>query len=1108
MASGIIKSWEVRKPTYTSQGTDYGGAYWSMEWVSTPKEGVSGVSVITFDLWKRGIALGLYTYCKLNVIDDQTGETVYTLDTGRLHSSSVKDADGNSMISFNNTRYSKDQSFEIQHNEQGVGSFTVNFSVYMYVYAFHDTSEKAQADENFPYTKCTPPTSAQIDSNFVPPTGGCLVSWEGAGNGTGGNQIAGYEVEYTIKSPNYSSGDSYDYGSQTKQSTVSADNMMVLIQSATRGHIITCKVRTLGTAGENFHSDWVECTGSAIVNTKPGKPVVTSYATGGTMLPTSGGQVGIKVFPGGSGDEGQDSTAVYVSGPVEELTNYEDLTTHEKNFFITQPGTYYFATSDGIEQSDSVSVTITRSSAKPTCQVTVTGTANQTSWSLPNDATYVTNLSLAFTDGGNNLKTLQRKLYIAWASTKAELEGDKPLGLPQVDTQTDKGVVTQTVGIATTKGIKDIRNLIASLTGNTSYELGEKYYRIGVARNDGLEWGNVFYSSTIYYIARTPQILGWYNNQELQSNSFDGYCEDYVYFKSEYDSSISFYGSSISTELADGELIELNSVGSLYSYGKSPKLDNSIVTNFTVDVDFVILGSNLKGDSSKSGPISLPTLTSGVWKRFSNYTLGALSTVTQIDAHEKTGTIPFKITNWMSKIADLSSESALIPYGLSPDAPLLIGLVTNLSSSGYGILTYTSQTYKLNSFDTTSSTNDEIWYNIPMTEMRRAILTIIESNPNCLDQNFENFGIAIGFKTALSTKYTDLAKIKLNFINNTATVKECTLKVKNSGKYEFFDDNFIVEKTEAKVTFRFTTYNTVTNITLVGKNEAQKILYSYRNVMPLVIEQARKYEEDSSTPSTFALNLNLSDWTSLTEETELFFSLRVATVGGEIINGLLRTKTDTSINQSIHFVPFPEKTIESIEMVYLEDYSGDIPCAVSCKFSTAGTRLNKNYQSTLNPFSFSTETRQTLNGLESTEEYPQSNTDEWKELLFGDNDIFNGKILACSKIIGDMAYIRLKIQVTQTDLNGNFATSKTFYSNELPVYALLPTVSYRKNYISLNRKTIPDGADPNGGVAYIGAYQNKTKVYFLGTKDGADYISSVDLNSGNLENFVIDCGSW
>ena len=85
--------------------------------------------------------------------------------------------------------------------------------------------------------------------------------------------------------------------------------------------------------------------------------------------------------------------------------------------------------------------------------------------------------------------------------------------------------------------------------------------------------------------------------------------------------------------------------------------------------------------------------------------------------------------------------------------------------------------------------------------------------------------------------------------------------------------------------------------------------------------------------------------------------------------------------------------------------------------------------------------------------------------------------------------------------------TKTFLSNELPVYALLPTVSYRKNYINLNRKTVPDNI-ANNGVAYIGAYQNKTKVFFLGSSGGQDVVSSVDLNTGALDNFVIDCGSW
>lgn len=1098
MASGVIKSWVVPSSYKTEQGNSYAGAYWSVEWSSAPKEGVSGVSVITFDIWKRGRTSSptwLYTYCKLNIIDDQTGETVYTLDTGKLHSSSTKDADGNAVISFGNSRYKKNQSFEVQHNDKGVGSFTVKFSVYIYEYTFHNTSKSAAADENFPYTKCTAPTTATLSTKYVAPSGKITVNWSGAAAGEGGNNIKGYEVYYLV-SENGAAPTAENY---TGSATINdATSLSITLSSAIRGHKVSCIIRTLGTAGDLYNSDWVACAGTAIVNTKPSKPTVTGSVT----LPTSGGSVALTTQAGNSNNTGQTASVYYKKGSG-------DYTAVSSNkLIITAAGTYYFVTWDGCEYSDAVKKVVARNSSKPTVEVEVSGTTNTVSWTLPSDASYVTSVRMEFTDGGGNGDTTKRRYYVAWANTKSVLEGNGPSSLTDLTSSTN--AATYTSGIfsdtiitsATTKTISDIREYMAGLNGTSLYSLGAKYYRLGSSRYDGLEWSDITYSDTIYYIARAPQISGWYNNDNLEATDFDKYCANKLYFKCEYDSSLKQYYSftELNGSVDQTDTFNLAKIGTQYSYGNSPLLNCNRLTNFKVGIQFKI-----------SKDCFFPAIYSENWQRFATYDLGRTGcSANEINAHSTTEELNLTITNWLGNVDNLSSAEALKPYGLSPDTPVKLTLASEWTLTEDPELYFELDICTIKDFHS-DTTNDSLVYACSNQKIREMLKKYVDADNSVLDKNLLACGIGICIATRYGGDYAIPAELDIYFIDTAVTILDTSIKVQNGEDFEYFDDNFIIPTSVIEGILEFESYNTIQTASLQ--------VYNYKNNSKLVQEirttsisqNGRKYEIAKTTPYTVTINIGDGlDFSKINEEAEFYFVFTANNSNNiGVVSTIGQTKSSGDITaavQAVDFVPFDEKIIENIEMTYVKDDAGAKDSYyLSTKFSTSGSTTSKHLDAFPN-FAFSVQMRQTYAGTQLIEETSQD-SDFWKEQILQYNKTYNGQNLTCSIIQSDMAYVSLKVTTTLADANGNFGITKTFLSNELPVYALLPTVSYRKNYINLNRKTVPDNI-ANNGVAYIGAYQSKTKVFFLGSSSGQDVVSSVDLNTGALDNFVIDCGSW
>lgn len=89
-------------------------------------------------------------------------------------------------------------------------------------------------------------------------------------------------------------------------------------------------------------------------------------------------------------------------------------------------------------------------------------------------------------------------------------------------------------------------------------------------------------------------------------------------------------------------------------------------------------------------------------------------------------------------------------------------------------------------------------------------------------------------------------------------------------------------------------------------------------------------------------------------------------------------------------------------------------------------------------------------------------------------------------------------------VSNTYTTIRTSSSSQLSyivIYDVSPTVAYRKNHIGINTKNLSSISD---GVIVISDYGDRKKIYL----NSSDHNSTIDLSSGQITNFVIDCGQW
>jgi hypothetical protein len=115
-------------------------------------------------------------------------------------------------------------------------------------------------------TACGAPTACSVSATLA--EGNIALSWSGASDGAG-NAITSYEIQYS------DSADNSNWGAWTALTTVNTSatsSILSVSPPTTRGNYRRFQVRTRGTAGESFYSDWTISSNTVRRNTLPIPP--------------------------------------------------------------------------------------------------------------------------------------------------------------------------------------------------------------------------------------------------------------------------------------------------------------------------------------------------------------------------------------------------------------------------------------------------------------------------------------------------------------------------------------------------------------------------------------------------------------------------------------------------------------------------------------------------------------------------------------------------------------------------------------------------------------------------------------------------------------------
>lgn len=1027
------------------------GAYWSFEW-SAQATSVKGQTKVSYNIYKRGRSsrpTWLATDCDISVYYNGSWHDI--LNTGRRVPGSSDNG-----CSFAND-FEDDGSFTVVHSSDGSGSFIVSISAYIDSGSNweHNASayETCTLNTNLAYSNCYAPTSVTA-SGLVAPNGEVTVSWSGASGGTS-NSINGYDIYWRITSEGSAPSTSTYTNKTSISSTSGSGSAKINVGNATRGHTVVFGVVTKGSAGSSYYSG-ITTGGSVKINSKPTKPLGGTVSP--TKIPASGGTITFNITPGNDSD-GQTVGLKYATS----ATGSKTPCASSFSLQVTGAGTYYFWSNDGLEDSDEYYQVSVSSNTKPTVSIKVSGTQLETVNTL-SGATYVLNPTITLTQGNNGQQEGNTyNYYIHYSTnnstwTKATLwENDTSL----------------------TKTIDDVRALgYFTNLATTSY-----YYYFSATRNDGMDTSNaVNTSSTKYYASKRPSLIGMYNTQNYQDinlSDFQGYFSKALSFKFQRDTGYNslkiFNGSTqvatisltAATDGLRGQWLGINLTKGAYSFtgelghaannfytakmalGSSYKIENLEAKNLAASADFQVYTSNVTYDFS-------------IYNTF-NVSYGELN------------------------------ASKYKEYGIS-----------NISNSFYAKLTVDSATgitqaltIAQRTTNGNSTTSDTLYFSLTAAQLYAMLPNISNKNKTYKGTLTVGFIDVFGTDTSTSIDYT------VNY-GVTPQVSSLSIKVNNSKEVNTWE--YLKEGMPLTITGVVKSYNTKPKIQIQINRIKNGIESGY---------------VDFGTPIDLASNSTTSGATPAqgTPISYTFSNKRIITIGEltELdyqVN--FRAKVVTEANSKYHYTG--SKLYAGNVKVCGHTSQGAVTLNEADYSSTEVTRATSylNYRYTNNhPGALAPNVNIPNYSLALTAKLQYRNISESNysgniiELGLDSYEIFNKESGKGRQVIfafpedADAFVCRLVITTTQTVVNGteSYTTTKIVYTNEQAVYNVLPTVSYRKNLLGINASNVT--RYPNA-VVVIGEHSSKNIIYLVSSTG----IKEINTSTGELDGFIVDCGSW
>ena len=909
---------------------------------------------------------------------------------------------------------------------------------------------------------CTAPTSVTANASIVKQGNNVTISWSGAKAGTN-NAISKYRVFYR----NGSSPTTSTYDGYTDSTSTSVNIKM----SGTRGSNYYFKVQSIGSVS-GYSSDISSAYATSKVNQLPPAPTVIPNKT---TVPSSGGSV---TFTLSATDPDSQTTSFYYStfaeGTKTKISSGDSIS-------VSNTTTYYFYSYDGLEYSSSyTSKTITKNT-KPTISISSQGAGTLYTSDLLTNNSYK-NFYTQVTGTATLSKTGST---ITWYGRYATI--------PSSDSVSSWTTVNL--------GVNNNTTVTHDLSSNSTFKtLNNIVYQIGAKCNDGIEDSDTVWANTNFVIAPVPTI-GDFINQYGTSNinySTANHFYNQASIVATKDSSVTSVTINITNNATVSTLSDTISNYKINGYFKINITNTNINTVYTLT--FTI--NRVIGSATKTFTITsagLPYKSGGA-----TLTSSDISNQTNIlKPYTDNGSFVITLYNFFETLSYSSAKknydgtelpTSCLSFDFVKGSKILniIPIYSNDSSASSLYFTYNKDFYKTqllngeNPLELDLETTNSIDLRITFRDVFGQSYILTKTNYLTLDFrepfiNEDGFSLTVLRGGAVATdniQEGDVVQLSLDwqaYNSQVATIEtyiyrsSTTISDLTTVSWERFqnDSNYIwtIDTSEKSPTNLIRSGTGTNNYTI---NQLNKSNYIYFKIITNINGQTKTYYISNYRTTQRHISIPSISFSTLAYEanTKLIKYIHSSydSGGGD---------TPSNSNDTSGGIQRLEIGIQ---------YSTDFASSETDKFyiSTDGSS-STNFVALVTRSSEADITSEQI----ATTEYSQSFTDtEW-------------------------TYYNIRL-VVKTTIN---SITKTSIGEEITIYNLAPTISYRKNQVGINVK--PENVDrldglttseniKDTGALIIQATSGKDNIYII----SADNVLKIKMTDGSIDGIIINCGTW
>ena len=912
-------------------------------------------------------------------------------------------------------------------------------------------------------------------SYYLRPSGQIKVGWDVGSAGTN-NPVAAYDIYVRVTAdganPDFSS---YTYYKRVSSGSTEFNNRYYefTANNLSRGYKVRVGVQSVGT--QSSYSSGLTISGTTLnVNYLPNAP--TSYSK--TVSHYSSDHH-IEAYSGNANGSGQTATLWY-----SKSTNKSGITQYSSSSYFDFNTTYYFWTWDGLEYSSSYS------------------SAKITQNPLPNfSSVYVTCPSPVSVSGNSGYPGSRSNLVNAWYLNLNGTLSNKTTGTLNIylkrrrfnsgtapNGESDFDINTGTIySTRITNGNFSINNLnLFSFMG-----LGFDYW-IGVSFNDGLDTTTLGYFKTTndgkyLTIAPAPSDKGAINNCSNTSVGIENYFWRDLRFRFSYDSGLYNGSQSCLYYPSNNTSSKLNAI--FLKKGISPdgtmmyfdfRTSQSLTPGQDYRFNIALGGGGLEtacgfSKSFKQCPLLIGISQSNcAVKPFSESSVEwnvSISNNTTLSNAEQIKTNYCLTNNYWETSLILNEQKLIINKGEASVSADYLTRIEVLDDTFWN---------KYWSYFTDKDTNYELPLRVTITNL---------------------FGRSIIFESS--------HKAKINFIEPViASFTESNLGYLDSSNTfcEIAPDtDSLIENLELRFRPEISIYNST--------NLSYRVQISRGDPDSWVDYKVGSINYSNSCSRGNPVRI---DWASSSEITRIvgeiadnnncYFRIILTSPTGQ---STIENYKKKSTNEIIALKRLKHISVP-IGFLTASYSSKDNSSTCSLSYSCPDLGVDKENIDDSNSW-FILQRNKDINYSGTSDEdklYYLNDKTNWSEVPSVGGQSKSHSFTPANKMTNSFEYWRLylRTQVTFNFENGLVITNvKESYSKSIVVYNITPTISPRSNHLGINYHDFEEL--PNNGtdtVLAVGQTSDRHVLYFVAN----DRISKIDIRTGDIDNFVLDGGTW